>query len=139
MRSLAYLKVMVEMMLVTVDCTKHQALCCSSGKWYQCCPPKVSQDENLVSLSYLECQQDPLPSVQHDTKGSNVQKSKNYLPFTVTHPKWKSSKARGVVDKFIQRLSHRRSLAWEDPEQPMLFIPGRVLHLEEPDQYRIKK
>ena len=90
----------------------------------------VPQDEHLVSLDN-EAQNSSHCEEQDDVH----EKLKNYLPFTVTHPRWKQKNGRVLVDSFIQRIKKCRGGAYEDSNQPMMFMPGRILHLEESEQY----
>ena len=119
-------------MLVTVDSNKQQALFCSDEEWYQCCQPAVPQDEDLVGISYLDYQKSSQLAQQ------DVDSKVSYCALE-SHPKWKTHKGQRAVYKFLQNISYQRGLLWEDPEQPMLFVPGRILHIEVPGRYRTIK
>jgi len=122
-------------MLVSADSHKQQALSCTDSKWYQCCPPRVTQDEHLVGLAYLNYNNE---NPEDPEKAQSPNSNKRY-PLLESHPRWKNYKSQHAVYDFLENLSFKRSLMWENPEQPMLFVPGRVLHLEVSGQYRTER
>ncbi len=131
-RSLSYFKIMAETMLVTVDCHKQQALWCSESKGYQSCPPKLSSEEDFVGLASINYEEN-----QQSTQSNRTSKSEEMQPLLSKQKDLSTD--QNPVDEFLFNLSFQRSLAWENPEQPMLFVPGKILHLEVPTQYRTLK
>lgn len=140
MRSLGYLKLLVETMLVTVDCPKHQVLCCSNST--HCCPPRVSKDEDLLGLAYSE---EDLRSVESlnlegdlNMTGSFV-KLKSYQPFVTVNPTLRKDSTKKTVDELCKGLCLVKGGADESDDHPAMFLPGRVLHLEDSTQYAVNQ
>ena len=144
MRSLGHLKMLVGTMLVTVDHPKHQVLCCSGRGACQCCPPHVLEEEDLLGLAHSE---KDLQSMESLDLASDVNISfkrlKTYLPFldsTVTvDPVWKKKQTRETVSRLSRQINLLRGGAQERDENPAMFIPGRVLHLEDSHQYGLNQ
>ncbi len=144
MRSLGYLKMLVNTMLVTVDHPKHQVLCCSGQGKAQCCTPHILEEEDILGLAYSEAELKSVESI--DLAGDvNVgfKKLKTYLPFldkTITwDPVWKKEQMKEVVRKFAQELDLVKGGAQERDENPAMFLPGRILHLEDSEEYGVNQ
>lgn len=136
-RSLGHLKLLVETMLVTVDSPKHQVLCCSgSVDGYFSPSSRVLQDEEILGLAYS--QQD-LQSVEHLNLDADptrrFKKLKTYKPFASVLPAWRRGDSVEAVSQLLKELNQVSGGAQESDSHPMMFLPGRILHLEESDQY----
>ena len=136
-RSLGHLKLLVQTMLATVDSPKHQVLCCSgSVNGYFSPSSRVLQDEEILGLAYT---QEDLQSTEHlnldgdPTRSFN--KLKTYKPFTSVLPAWRRGENVEAVNQLIKELNQVNGGALESDSHPMMFVPGRILHLEESDQY----
>ncbi len=144
MRSLGYLKLLVSTMLVTVNHPKHQVLCCSGKGRGQCCQPRVMEEEDILGLAYSEAE---LQSVENlNLEGNmeiNFKKLKTYQPFldkTVTVDRaWKDEDIREAVSSVCERVNAVKGGALERDMNPTMFLPGRVLHLEDSEEYGVNQ
>lgn len=136
-RSLGHLKLLVETMLVTVDSPKHQVLCCSgSVNGYFSPSSRVLEDDAILGLAYT---QEDLQSVEHlNLEGDpsrSYKKLKTYKPCASVLPAWRRGDTVEAVNRLTKELNQVNGGALESDDHPMMFIPGRILHLEESDQY----
>lgn len=144
MRSLGYLRLLVSTMLKTVDHPKHQVLCCSGSGRAQCCTPYVNEEEDILGLAYSR---EELRSVESlDLAGDmdvSFRKLKTYLPFlddTVTwDPTWRKEETKEVVRNLNHQVNLVKGGAQERDERPAMFLPGRILHLEDSEEYGLNK
>ena len=165
MRSLAYLKMTITDLIVKCKYTKQQVLCCTGCcGWRPFTPPEsdllklIPTEADIASLDSLDLDFDktkPRPGLESIRDG---------LPFTSVRPSRESvhvdlpfnlkgkimNKERHKTKKhftkdFLERLHDLEStLRGEEAEpgtehQPMMFIPGRILHLEEGEDYATNK
>lgn len=137
-RSLGHLKLVIGTMLASVDASKHRVLCCSGQGWYQCCPPrdKVLEEENILSLAHSESELQSVASL--DLEGDHA-KLRKYQAFHSVDRRWRRETTRRVVSHIHTQLHLVKGGTKERKDQPMMFLPGRVLHLEELDQYEQNK
>ena len=140
MRSLGYLKLLVETMLVSVDYPKHQVLCCSgSAHW---CSPQVPGDEDILGLAYSEAD---LQSVENLSLEGNLlmtrsyKKLKTYKPFVSVKSAWRKETTKKVVALLCKELHQVRGDVETLDERPMMFLPGRVVHLEDSSHYEANR
>jgi len=86
---------------------------CSGDKPWHCCSPKVPREENIVGLedncSDSTCEEEEV-----------ADRLKGFLPFTVLSDHWKKQE-NDNSDR------SRRSSS----DQPLMFMPGRILYLLE--------
>lgn len=137
-RSLGYLKLLIESMLVTVDSPKHKVLCCSGRGWTQCCSPSnILPGENILGLAYSKSELQSVEALNLESDlqlTQNYKKLRSYQPVSI-NPKWKHASIRQAVTNLQRQVNQVKGGAVEREDQPMMFLPGRVLHLEETEQY----
>lgn len=127
-RSLGYLKLLIQNMLVSVDAPKHQVLCCTGRAHHH-----ISKEENILGLAYSKSE---LQSVEAlNVEADPYMKLKAYHPLLSINPTWKMESTREVVTDLHRRIRQVKGGAEEREDQPMMFLPGRVLHLEETKNY----
>ena len=163
MRGLAYLKMSIADLIGKCRYTKHQVLCCTG-----CCgwKPHTPREPDLLKLAPEEANLSSLHSLDlaiDETKPRPaLKKIQNSLPFTTTPTtslpftlkakfmkKEKRAVKKNFTKQFLKRLDGLREelkgerLIIESDldmcEQPMMFIPGRILHIEEGDEYATKR
>ncbi len=127
-RAFGYLRLLIETMLTTVDSSKNRVLCCTGRSWWHCCPPRIPQREDIVGLEELSQQSTPESCDGED----EFERLRSYLPFTVLNPRRRNSEH---ALHLIRSIRECMGGALETDKQPLMFMPGRILHLEEPDQY----
>ena len=131
MRSLAYLKLMLKRLLETVELKKQELCCCVFCKGWT---PDLPLDEGFCKLLENIDPNDPQGSVVK-AQPEMYSELKSYLPFTVKgRTKKNYSQRRQCHKKFLQHLDDLKGGAKVAKErQPMMFIPGKILHIEETD------
>lgn len=130
MRSLAYLKLMLKRLLETVELKKQELCCCVFCKGWT---PDLPLDEGFCKLLENIDPNDPQGSVVK-AQPEMYSELKSYLPFTVKGRTKNYSQRRQCHKKFLQRLDDLEGGAKVAKErQPMMFIPGKILHIEETD------
>lgn len=167
MRGLTYLKMSIADLIGKCRHTKHQVLCCTGCCGWNPQTPRepdllklAPKEADLSSLHNLDL------AVDETKPPPALNKLKNSLPFTTTTTagvppslpftlKAKLMKKdehkimKNFTKQFLKRLDAlREELKGErliiDPdldmcEQPMMFIPGQILHLEEGEEYATKR
>lgn len=167
MRGLTYLKMSIADLIGKCRHTKHQVLCCTGCCGWNPQTPRepdllklAPKEADLSSLHNLDL------AVDETKPRPALNKLKNSLPFTTTTTagvppslpftlKAKLMKKdehkimKNFTKQFLKRLDAlREELKGErliiDPdldmcEQPMMFIPGQILHLEEGEEYATKR
>ena len=141
-RSLGYLKLLVETMLVSVDYPKHRVLCCSAST-NRCCSLRTINDEDFLGLAYSKQDMQSVLSLdlQADLNATkSYQKLKLYRPSVVTvDSTWRKEKTMKVVGALCRQLHQVGGGAEEcSDDKPMMFLPGKVLHLEDSPNYDVR-
>ena len=143
-RSLGYLKLLIQSILVSVDSPKHQVLCCSGRSRTQCCPPRVQEEENFVGLAYTKEELQAVEVLNIEAKLNETpsyKKLRVYRPARSIASKMNKVKKEGrdAVSKLHEKMEECGGGAVEREDQPMMFLPGRIVHLEETQQYARSK
>ena len=139
LRSLGYLKHLVEAMLVTVDCPKHQVLCCSTSSLS--CRPQVVEDEDILGLAYSQKDLQSVGPGSLDLGGdpeSVSEKLKKYKPNVSVKRTLNNKEAKETVQALCKGLCLVKGGASESNDHPAMFLPGQILHMEDSSQYAVK-
>ena len=166
MRGLAHLKMSVTDLIVKCNNTKQQVLCCTGCCGWQ---PTIPREADLLKLVPTEADIASLHSLdlaidETRPRPAGLNSIREGLPFTSVRSKREQSRVdlpfnfkEKLVNKeehklkkrftkdFLERLNDLEStlrgecMETDEEERPMMFIPGRILHLEEGEEYATRR
>ena len=157
MRGLAYLKMSINDLIDKCPHTKQRILCCTGCFGWK---PHTPHEPDLLKLVPMETDHASLHSldlaVDEARPRPGLNSLKGQLPFTSgmslpTNLKAKLMKKedRRTIKRFTKQFLKRLveleeelkgvGVELEEQEQPMMFIPGRILHLEEEQEYATRR
>lgn len=96
----------------------------------------------MLGLSYTKAELQSLEALNLEADLDTTQSFKAlrvYKPSVSINPTWRKEKTREVIRNFNKQLEQVKGGAEKREDQPMMFLPGRVLHLEETQQYQRNK
>lgn len=144
MRGLTYLKMSITNLIEKCHHTKQRVLCCTG-----CCGwrPHTPHESDLLKLVPTEAVLTSLHSldlaIDEKMPSHGLKRLEANLPFTVKSKlkKGEHEAEKRSTEQFLQRVDDfqaRLKGKGIRRGQPMMFVPGQILHLEEGKEYATK-
>jgi hypothetical protein len=100
----------------------------------------VREEEDILGLAYSETD---LQSTEHlNLEGGldhtrSFKKFETYKPFISVKPSWHKERTRETLNALCKGLCLVKGGADESNDHPAMFLPGRVLHMEDSERYAV--